>query len=141
MISNRTSHWLTNSKIYWVWKWIKSRCNDKNNQAYNRYWWRWINVSKSWEKFENFYKDMSEWYSEWLSIERRKNHLWYSKSNCLWVTAQKQARNRRSNIIFTYNGKTQCLTQWCLDLWLKYAKVRDRIKRYNWKIEKALELI
>lgn len=51
-----------------------------------------------------------------------------------------QQRNKRNNKIFTINGETHCLMEWCEMLNMNYGKVNQRINKLHWTIEKALEL-
>lgn len=52
----------------------------------------------------------------------------------------KNQRNRRSNLYYTVNNETHCLKEWCEILNLNYPKIYNRIRKYGWSIEKALEL-
>ena len=52
-----------------------------------------------------------------------------------------QNRNSRHNTLFTIDGETRCLSEWCEILNLNYKNVLARVTRYNWSIGEALELI
>jgi len=123
------------NRLYRIWKWIKTRCNNKNQDSYESYWGRWITYDKKWEKFENFYKDMKKWYKEHLTIDRKDNDLGYNKDNCRWATRKQQVRNRRDNIKYRWINVIEI----CKNRWLNYSKIRVRIHRW-WSIEKALEI-
>jgi len=131
---NNYKHWMTWTKIFKVFLWLKSRCNNPNVRQYKDYGWRWIKCL--WNDFEEFYKDMWESYKEWLSIDRIDNNWNYSKENCRWATRKEQARNTRRNVIY----KWKCLKDWCEELWLKYTTVYTRINRAWKNIKEALEL-
>lgn len=73
-----------------------------------------------------------------MTLERKKNHLGYSKANCEWATMTKQARNRRGNRMVTFNGKTQTLAEWAEDLGLVYGTLSARINKYGWPLDRAL---
>lgn len=66
------------------------------------------------------------------------NDKGYCKSNCRWSTIREQARNRRTNHLETYNGKTQCLKEWAEEYVINYHTLCSRIYIYKWSIEKAL---
>lgn len=82
---------------------------------------------------------MNNGYNDNLTIDRIDNNKSYSPDNCRWSTIEQQARNRRSNIHFTYNGETHCLQEWCKILNLNRVTIYSRLYR-GWSIEKALEL-
>jgi len=130
---NHKTHWMHWTKIYNIWAWLKKRCNNIDYRDYKYYGWRWITYDKKWEKFEWFYKDMKEWYSVKLSIDRIDNNWNYSKENCRWATDIQQARNKRNNVLY----KWKCISQWCEELWINRHTFTSRL-RYGWTIEKAL---
>lgn len=126
-----TKHWMKSTKIYWVYAWIKSRCNNKNTQFYKDYGGRWIKCE--WETFEEFYKDMWDSYKEWLTIDRINNDWNYTKENCRWTTQKIQSWNRRNSIIY----KWKCLKHWCEELWICQGTIKSRIKNW-WDLKEAI---
>lgn len=50
----------------------------------------------SWEKFENFWKDMGDTYSDELELDRIDPNLGYFKENCRWVNNSVQAYNKNT---------------------------------------------
>lgn len=133
-------------RFYNTWRGIKNRCLNKNVINYNRYGGREIKICKSWLKFENFCDDTYKSYKEHIKkfgekntqIDRIDNNENYSKENCRWTTRKKQARNTNQNHWITFQGKTQCLTDWAEQYHLHPQTLKFRIKRSNWPIEKAL---
>lgn len=121
---NKT-HWLSKNPLHYIWVNMRARCNNQNHKAYKDYGWRWIRVCKEWEKFETFYKDMKDWYKEWLQIDRIDNNWNYCKENCSWKTRKEQARNRRS----TKSYKWKCYAEWSEILWICPSAVANRIKK------------
>jgi hypothetical protein len=132
-------HWLSNTKINYVYRWMIQRCTNPNHVSYKNYWWRWIKVA--WESFSQFYKDMWETYKEWLTIERTDNNWDYCKDNCKWATVLQQNNNSRSNKMITYNNKTQSMAEWCRELWLSYLKTSQRLRTLQWTVDKAFTII
>lgn len=83
---------------------------------------------------------MNNGYDDNLTIDRIDVNSNYSPDNCRWVDMKQQARNRRSNKLYTINGVTHCLMDWCIIFELKYSTVRMRINRSKWSVVKALGL-
>ena len=56
---------------------------------------------------------MANGYEHGLQIDRINVNKGYSPENCRLVTAYVQARNKRTNIYVTYQGKRMTLTDIC----------------------------
>ena len=99
----RQYHGLTHTRIYEIYRGIKTRCYNKNHHSYERYGNRGIKMCDEWLKdFLSFYKwSMDNGYTDDLSIDRIDNNKGYSPDNCRWVTIEVQSNNKCSNhIIF-----------------------------------------
>lgn len=130
------------SPTYHSWMGMKQRCNNSNHKQYKNYGARKIKVCKRWlepngQGFLNFLKDMGEKPGKKYSIERINNDLGYFKENCKWATRQEQSRNTRQNINITFNGKTQCLKDWSIELNINYNTLYNRLHICGWSIEEA----
>ncbi len=97
---------------YSIWLAMKDRCRNPNTACYPRYGGRGIYVCDRWQtNFWAFYSDMGPRPGPGYSIERRDNDGPYEPSNCHWVTASQQARNRRSNVTVMYRGRSVTLAE------------------------------
>ena len=132
-IDKSTKLWLSRTRIYKIWTWIKARCDNEKSTHYSYYWWRWITYDKKWENFEWFYEDMKEWYSDNLSIDRINSNKNYCKENCRWTTRKQQQRNMKSNRVY----KWKCIAEWCEELGLNDSTIRARLREW-WSYKKAL---
>lgn len=142
MIQTFTKHNKSNTRLYNIWQGMKKRCYNINDEAYKYYGGRGIKVCNEWlNDFQAFYDwAMNNDYKENLTIDRIDVDTDYKPGNCRWATNKDQQRNKRSNNYYTINGETHCLKEWCEILNLNYYTVHNRIVRYSWPIEKALEL-
>lgn len=125
------------SHIYIIWVGMIQRCSNLLDPKYTLYGERGIVVCAKWKKFENFLADMGEPPTNKHQIDRINNNGNYCKSNCRWVTREKQGRNKRNNHLETYNGKTQCLSQWSEETGINRNTIASRLK-FGWSIEEAL---
>lgn len=132
------SHDMSSTRIYNIWALMISRCTKKYSCAFKSYGGRGITVCESWMKFENFYNDMSDGYSDELTIDRINNDGNYEPGNCRWVTPRQQAWNKRTSLWITYNNETKCLSEWADIYKVDMHMLYQRIVKLNWPIEKAL---
>lgn len=98
------THGQTGSSAYSSWSAMKTRCLNKNIKEYHCYGGRGITISKEWQKFENFYRDMGD-RPKGMTLDRIDNNKGYSKENCRWATYKEQANNTRRNHMVTVNGE------------------------------------
>ena len=86
---------------YSLWKSIKQRCYNPNNQDYNSYGGRGIFISSEWIDnplaFVNWAK--SNGYKKGLQIDRVDNDGDYEPSNCRFVTNLVNSRNKRNSVL------------------------------------------
>ena len=106
-----------------------ARCTCEYRHNYYAYGGRGISVCDEWtESFENFYSwSIDNGYEKGLSIERIDNDKGYSPDNCRFIPLCEQGKNRRSSKMIMYNGKTQCLYDWCRELGLVRTTIQNRM--------------
>lgn len=110
----KDKHWMSRSRIYKIFDWIKRRVRDKNHVAYKYYWWKWVKCE--WNSFEDFYRDMWESYNDHVAkfweknttIDRMDWNWNYCKENCRRATWREQRLNKEdckknNQILFTDN--------------------------------------
>lgn len=113
LIKRNTTHGLSKTAEYCIWKGIKRRCFVKKSKYYFYYGGRGISMSNEWvDSFNVFLSDMGNRPSKLYSVERRDNNGNYEKSNCYWATKHEQSYNKRNNRIIEFNGKKFILKEW-----------------------------
>lgn len=146
MCKNYKLHGGKKEHLYMVWCTIKQRCLNPNNKQYSYYGGRGITICDEWV---NDYSAFREWstnngYQKGLQIDRIDNDGNYEPSNCRWVDRKTQSNNKSSNILLSYNGKTQTLQQWSEEtgistdaLYYRYhagKSAEEILKKYNTNI-------
>lgn len=127
-LCSQTKHMMWGTRIYAVWNGMKGRCLNPRNKNFNHYGGRGITISKEWMTFDGFFKDMGL-PEKGYSLDRIDNNGPYSKSNCKWSTRSEQASNTRNSRLFTIDGETKCLKQWCRSKKVKYHVVMHKLKK------------
>ena len=110
---------------YNVWQMMKQRCLNPNKPDFSYYGGRGIQVCERWMDYANFYEDMGE-PPKGMQLDRIDNDKNYEPDNCKWVTRKQNCRNRRSNLLLTYKGKTQTAVEWSEELDIKASTIRLR---------------
>lgn len=140
---NRTTHHGTKERLYGVWMGMRRRCYDKKAKDFHRYGGRNISVCEDWQNYETFRSwALSNGYNPYAksgecTLDRVDPNGNYCPENCRFVPILAQERNRRNNVMLTYNGKTQTLSQWEEEIGCNKGFIRDRIKR-GWSVEDAI---
>ncbi len=132
-------HGLSKHPLYSIWSSMRQRCDNRRNKSYPYYGGNGITVCKAWDTdFKSFYAwAMNNGYSEGLQIDRIDNDYNYSPSNCRWVSATINNRNRSTTIVITYQDITATLWEHCHRLGVDYKKTHARIYTYGWEPERA----
>lgn len=137
VVERNTSHGLSGTKTYRVWKNMRARCSTPTDSDYADYGGRGIKVCDEWEDYPAFLADMGEC-PEGMSLDRVDVNKGYSADNCRWATAKQQARNKRSNHFISAFGETRTLAEWAEKYGLESSLIRYRIKA-GWPTEDAVK--
>ena len=139
-VKSNITHGKSNTRLWRIYHGIKARCINKNSTKYYYYGARGIKVCDEWiNNFENFYNwAINNGYKDDLTIDRIDVNGNYEPNNCRWIDLKQQTRNKRTTHYLTYKNKTHCITEW--EEILKFPKnlIHQRITKYHWDIEKAL---
>ena len=124
------------SPTYISWKSMMQRCYYQFHKSYSVYGGKGITVCPRWKVFENFLSDMGI-RPEGKTLDRTNGEKVYSKENCRWATPSEQARNRISNKIYSFRGKSMILDDWSRSLGIQRPTLWKRIWKYGWSVERA----
>lgn len=89
------------SRLYRIWKNIKTRCYNESTPHYHSHGGRGIKMYEAWRKdFKSFrHWALKNGYKHNLTIDRRDNDGNYSPDNCQWITNSRNSlkawRDRR----------------------------------------------
>lgn len=132
----RENHGMAKTPEYYSWQDMKDRCYNSNNTMFKHYGDRGIIVCSEWkDSFETFYVNMGP-RPEGTSIDRIDVNGNYEPSNCRWATNAEQARNTTRTVLITYDGKTQCLSDWAIEIGISFKGLKKRLAKMT--IEQAL---
>lgn len=129
-------HGMEGTPTYKTWRAMRSRCQNTDDKDYKNYGARGISVCLRWEEFAAFVADMGVRPLD-ATIDRIDVNGNYEPSNCRWATAVEQSRNKRQNVMVSFNGKTQCIAAWADEIGLERKTLEYRI-RAGWNAERAL---
>lgn len=127
-------------RLYYIWRGMKARCFCKTNKEYPTWGGRGIIVCDEWKDDYAAFRDwsMENGYSDDLTIDRIDVNGDYCPENCRWVDWKTQAANRRDTMHFVVNGEDKTLSQLSDEYGIKYTTLYQRVCKYRWPLEKAL---
>lgn len=137
---HRKTHEESKSRLFHIWQYVKGRCYNKNNTAYSYYGGRGIAVCDEWRNSFIAFRDwaLSNGYNDTLTLDRIDSDGNYEPFNCRWINRKAQMRNQRKSLMFTINGITKNLADWCDEYNAPYERVRVRVIDNHWDIVSAL---
>lgn len=91
----RITHGFSRSRIYRIWRAMKTRCLNKSHNKWKFYGGRGITICTQWiSSFETFLRDMGTTYRSDLTLDRIDGTKNYEPRNCRWATWKTQRANR-----------------------------------------------
>jgi hypothetical protein len=134
-----TTHGLTKSPEYKIWRAIKDRCLNPKDKRYQDYGGRGIAVCDEWrDDFAAFLRDVGPRPSKDLSIDRLDNERGYEKGNVRWSTREQQAHNTRVSRTVEYQGQKYNLTALARLLGLNHGTFHYFIIKHGLSVEETI---
>lgn len=134
-----TTHNLSSHRLYAVWQSMKARCYQPSAIMYYAYGARGISICDKWRSDVSSFIQwaLANGYKPGLQIDRIDNDGNYEPSNCQFVTAQKNQRNKNNNKLVSYNGRSICMAELSQISGVSYHTLRARIVKLGWSVEEA----
>lgn len=130
--------------LYAVWHGILVRCGVRpgaKDHDVKNYIERGISVCEEWRSYANFESwALANGWQRGLQIDRVDVNGNYEPTNCRFVTASMNQRNRRNTIFVVYNGKRMPLADAydTADCKINYRIVVHRVSCHKWPVDVAL---
>lgn len=139
-----TTHGMSKTRLYSVWKGMRTRCYNPNSKSYKNYGGRGILICDEWKNdflsfylwaFANGYNPNAKHFE--CTLDRIDVDGNYCPENCRWVSNTQQANNTRSVSRYTINGVEHTMTDWCNIYSIPKENVQARLQ-LGWDFEKAV---
>lgn len=135
---HKFKHGWAGTPEYTAWFDMIARCVNPQHPSWENYGGRGIVVAAEYaESFLTFLADVAERPSAKHSLDRIDNEKGYIPGNIRWATSRQQHRNKRTNVMLTFNSETMCMEDWAKVLGLKPTTIQGRLKA-GWSVEQAL---
>lgn len=136
MVGFRKKHGMHGTRVYRIWKGIKTRVKRKEGKDAKYYALKGIGMCSRWKEFSCFLEDMGLPPSDVHSIDRVNPDKGYSMANCRWATSTEQNNNKKNNRRHMYDGKLMTLGEIVRLVGIPYQTVHSRLQRGH-SIERA----
>lgn len=130
-IKRHSTHNMSHTRIYRIYRSMLDRCNNPKSQSYRLYGGRGIKVCDEWmdvSGFEHFYEwSLKNGYDDSLTIDRENNNGNYEPLNCRWVSYLVQENNTSKNHFVTYENETHTIAEWSRIKGINVSTLRNRV--------------
>lgn len=133
-----TTHGLFGTPTYRTWNSMRTRCENSKHPSFADYGAKGITVCERWKAFANFVADMGE-RPAGTTLDRYPNLEGnYEPGNCRWATAREQQSNKRGTVRYSFAGEQLTLPEIAERAGVKYPKLKQRVRRFGWSVERAV---
>lgn len=131
---NNYKHGYYGTPTYQSWKEMKYRCNHNVRKYKN------VSYCDSWEKFENFLKDMGE-RPDNTTLDRIDFNGNYEPSNCRWAVNEVQQNNKSSCKYYEIDGEKLTLSQIARKYNISRSNLAMKIYVYHWDMNTSIKYL
>lgn len=132
-----TTHGLFGTPTYRTWNSMLTRCENSNHNSFAAYGAKGVTVCGRWHTFANFLADMGE-RPAGTTLDRYPDKDGnYEPGNCRWATAREQQSNKRGTVRYSFGGALLTLPEIAERADIKYWKLRQRVRKFGWSVERA----
>lgn len=126
--------------LYCKWQGMKYRCYNPRAIQFHNYGARGIRMCDEWRTSFASFKDwaLKNGYRAGLSIDRIDVNGNYEPSNCRFADNKTQGRNRRYNMLVTYNGIRATVADWAERTGVPYTTMIERYRK-GWSPNDMIE--
>ncbi len=121
------NHGLSQNVIYSAYRNAHFRCTNPKAKQWLNYGGRGIQFKLG--TGEEFVTKMTESWFVGASLGRIDNNGHYEYENLRWETARQQTSNMRSNVFYTYEGRTLILSDWARELNVCGHTVKNKVNQ------------
>lgn len=126
------------TRLYSIWRNMKSRCTNPNKPDYKYYGAKGIGFCAEWNDYANFKKwAIDNGYTDRLTLDRKDGTKNYCPENCRWITIKEQQNNKKNNHVLEFNNEVHTISEWAQILKMDRGLIKDRILA-GWTVERAL---
>jgi hypothetical protein len=127
LLARSSSHCLSKTPLYSVWKDMMRRCLNPESHEYKNYGERGITVCDAWRNPETFIAECPAKPDGPYHFDRIENDGNYEPGNVRWSTRSESMRNVRHNLWIDYNGQRRLLIEVAEELGIRRDTLRARI--------------
>ena len=140
LVARSTKHAMAGTRLYRIWRSMKTRATNPNRPEAHRYVLRGIGLCRAWENPDVFMKwALSNGYADDLTIDRIDNDRGYYPGNCRWVTVSEQQSNRSTNREIVFGEEAFPTVKSAAEHFGLSRKVLQQRLNRGWSVERALK--
>lgn len=132
-----SQHGMTNTKLYNVFKGMKSRTRSANKRSKC---YEGITVCDEWLNDSSLFIEwaLANGYREGMQIDRIDGTKGYNPNNCRFVTPKQNANNRSTTLLIEVDGEKNTIAYFSQKYGIQHHTIMTRLKR-GWPAHRAVK--